>query len=577
MLCAAGTQCQDAAFLSTSMRAPRGMPALYPPHAERRLAILSALHRVASLYGYAAIDTPVCEPRAAFVRSLGDASDIVAHKEMYALDGTDLVLRPEGTAGVVRSLVHDPAGAALLKSSRGAELRLRYAGAMFRRERPQRGRLRQFTQFGVECIGSSDKHGTDAAASASSALTDAECIAMAAHALEAAGVRLADGAVRLAVNTLGDAPSRARYARALAAHLAPRRARLSSASRERLDRGTTAAVLRILDSKREEDRQVVEEGAPRLRDFLTDAALARFDRVCAALERLGVRGFAVDERLVRGLDYYAHTVFEFIAAAGDGATAEAGEADAASEVAGGGGGGGLGRSQGTVLAGGRYDSLVEAMGGPAGVGGIGWAAGIERIELLLEAQQQQEEERERAVTETRRVAVNCVYVAAVTMSAKATTAVTAADGDESNGGASGKRVTNDAIVMQAAECAAALRRGRAPADDRASNDAATATATMTTAASADDRDADRGIRTILPPARTQLRKHLRAATECGARLALIVGEDEMRSGALCTLKRMDTGAQWPIWTRDQRNCSSSLSCLSRMVHAVRQALRAPYE
>ncbi len=239
-----------------------------------------------------------------------------------------LTLRPENTAGVARAFISGELGQLL-------PLKFFYAGPMFRHERPQKGRLRQFHQIGVELIGVPEPLG------------DIETIGLGAHILDALGVL---GRTTLELNTLGDSESRQAYRAALRDYLAARRDQLSPESRERLERNP----LRILDSKDEGDRRVVQE-APRNTEFLNAASSDFFARVRDGLDAIGVR-YDVNPFLVRGLDYYCHSAFEFT-------TTELG-------------------AQSAVLAGGRYDGLIETMGGPA-TAGVGWAAGIERLAMLV--------------------------------------------------------------------------------------------------------------------------------------------------------------------------------------------------
>ncbi|TVR80469.1 MAG: histidine--tRNA ligase [Rhodospirillales bacterium] len=289
-----------------------------------------AAFAVAERYGYGEIATPAFEFTEVFARSLGDTSDIVA-KEMYTFQdrgGASLTLRPENTAGVVRAVVSN----GLLQQ---VPLKLFYRGPMFRYERPQKGRLRQFHQVGVELIGVAD------------ALADVEVVALGADVLAALG--LADTVV-LEINSLGDSASRATYRERLIAYFAARQDRLSADSRDRLHRNP----LRILDSKDEGDRALIAE-APLITDSLNDESRVFFEAVLAGLDACGV-AFRPNPRLVRGLDYYCHTAFEF--------TTDA-----------------LG-AQNAVLAGGRYDGLVAELGGPP-TPGIGWAAGVERLAMLV--------------------------------------------------------------------------------------------------------------------------------------------------------------------------------------------------
>jgi len=293
--------------------------------------VVATARRVAGLYGLDEWQTPIFEDERVFLRTLGDTSDVVT-KEMYSFEdrgGDRLTLRPEGTAGVCRALVSNGLTQSLPQ-------KVFYAGPMFRYERPQKGRYRQFHQVGAEWIGAAEP------------LADAEAIACARDVLRALGVE--DGVV-LELNTLGDAQSRAAYRAALVAYLEERRAELSAESASRLERNP----MRVLDSKDEGDRRIVAD-APVIGPHLTPAAQAFYDAVRRGLDRFAV-AFRENPRIVRGLDYYSHTAFEF--------TTER-----------------LG-AQGTVLAGGRYDGLVAEMGGPA-TPAIGWAAGIERLSMLVD-------------------------------------------------------------------------------------------------------------------------------------------------------------------------------------------------
>ncbi len=308
----------------------RGTHDLLPDAARRHRHVIETARVMAGRYGYAQMDTPIFEFTEIFARTLGEASDIVT-KEMYTFTdkGDDrITLRPEGTAGIVRALLSQGLVQHL-------PLKYFYAGPMFRYERPQKGRLRQFHQIGVELLGVAEPLG------------DVEVVAMAASVLQALCV--ADRSV-LHLNTLGDSESRRGYRAALVDYLSGYRDQLSHDSKTRLN----VNPLRILDSKDEGDRRIVAN-APHITEYLTAAAADFFTRVQEGLDRLGI-DYALDVRLVRGLDYYCHTAFEFITDA-------------------------LG-AQGTVLAGGRYDGLVEIMGGPA-TPGVGWAAGIERLAMMV--------------------------------------------------------------------------------------------------------------------------------------------------------------------------------------------------
>ena len=308
----------------------RGTHDLAADEMRRHRHVVEHARLLASLYGFAEVATPIFEFSDVFRRTLGDTSDIVT-KEMYTFtdrSGAELTLRPENTAGVARAVIGGAFG-------ERRPVKCFYAGPMFRYERPQRGRLRQFHQIGVELIGAAEP------------LADIEVIALGAHLLEALGVL---DSVTLEINTLADEASRRAYRTALVAHLEAHADALSDESRERLRRNP----LRVLDSKDEGDRAVLAE-APAIDAHLSPDAAEFFDTVCEGLNGLGI-AFLRNARLVRGLDYYCHTAFEF--------TTEA-----------------LG-AQGAVLAGGRYDGLVETMGGPP-TPGVGWAGGIERLAALV--------------------------------------------------------------------------------------------------------------------------------------------------------------------------------------------------
>ena len=307
----------------------RGTRDLIGEDSRAHLHVMETARAVAGRYGYGPIETPVFEFTNVFARTLGETSDIVT-KEMYTFEdkgGDSLTLRPEGTAGIAR---------AVLSGGLQNEMPLKwcYAGPMFRHERPQKGRLRQFHQIGIELIGVGEPVG------------DVEVIALAAATLDALGIL---PATTLELNTLGDVESRDAYCAAFVAYLEDFRDRLSEDSQLRLERNP----LRILDSKDNADRAIVAE-APSLADYLTSAAQGFFDAVRGGLDGLGIT-YEINPRLVRGLDYYCHTAFEFT-------TDQLG-------------------AQGTVLAGGRYDGLMEMMGGQP-TPGVGWAAGIERLSML---------------------------------------------------------------------------------------------------------------------------------------------------------------------------------------------------
>ena len=313
------------------MQPVRGTHDLVADEMRRHRHVIDHARALGARYGFAEVATPIFEFSEVFRRTLGDTSDIVT-KEMYTFTdrgGTELTLRPENTAGVARALIGGAFGDR-------RPFKCFYAGPMFRYERPQKGRLRQFHQIGVELIGAPEP------------LADIEVIALGAHLLETLGVL---ESVTLEINTLADEPSRRAYRGALVAHLEAHEDALSEESRQRLRRNP----LRVLDSKDEGDRAVLAD-APLIDAHLSAEAAAFFDTVCSGLSGLGI-AFTRNARLVRGLDYYCHTAFEF--------TTEA-----------------LG-AQGAVLAGGRYDGLVETMGGPP-TPGVGWAGGIERLAALVD-------------------------------------------------------------------------------------------------------------------------------------------------------------------------------------------------
>ncbi|MFZ5792715.1 MAG: histidine--tRNA ligase [Pseudomonadota bacterium] len=314
----------------TTLQPVRGTHDLLPDEMRRHRRVVDTAREVAERYGYLEIETPIFEFSEVFQRTLGDTSDIVT-KEMYSFTdrgGERLTLRPEGTAGVARAFIS--AGLA-----QHLPLKFFYQGPMFRYERPQKGRLRQFHQIGIELLGVAAPAG------------DIEVIAAGYAILVALG--LADR-ILLEINSLGDAASRQAYRTALVRYFEAHRDRLSADSRERLERNP----LRILDSKDEGDRRLIAE-APLFGDFLTAESRDFFAAVTGGLDELRIP-YRINPRLVRGLDYYCHTAFEFVTDA-------------------------LG-AQGTVMAGGRYDGLIEAMGGPA-TPGVGWASGIERLAMML--------------------------------------------------------------------------------------------------------------------------------------------------------------------------------------------------
>jgi histidyl-tRNA synthetase len=309
----------------------RGTHDILPDAHRRHRRVTEAAAAIAGRYGYQEIATPVFEFTDVFQRTLGETSDIVT-KEMYTFTdraGESITLRPEFTAGIARAFISGG-----LKQN--LPLKFFCRGPIFRHERPQMGRQRQFHQIDVELLGIAEPLG------------DVEVIALGAQILDALGLT---DKVTLELNTLGDAESRKAYRAVLVKYLEGFKDKLSADSRARLERNP----LRILDSKDDGDRQVIA-GAPLLADHLNDASKAFFERVKEGLAAAGV-AYTLNTRLVRGLDYYCHTAFEF--------TTET-----------------LG-AQGAVLAGGRYDNLIQAMGGPA-TPGTGWAAGVERLALMID-------------------------------------------------------------------------------------------------------------------------------------------------------------------------------------------------
>ena len=314
-------------------QSPRGMHDIMPAHTAHWQYVETVLRRWLHTYGYAEIRFPIVEHAELFKRSIGEVTDIV-EKEMFIFadrGGEELALRPEGTAGCVRAgLQHD-----LLYNK---IQRLWYMGPMFRYERPQEGRYRQFQQIGIETFG---MPGPD---------IDAELIMMSSQLWTALGVT----DVTLQVNSLGSSESRARYRAALVDYLTLHEGELDEDSRRRLTRNP----LRVLDSKNPALRPILD-AAPTLNDYLDEPSQTHFACLCALLEQAGVP-YQVNPRLVRGLDYYGKTVFEWVTAA-------------------------LG-AQGTICAGGRYDGLVEQLGGRA-TPAIGMAIGLERLLLLLDKQQ----------------------------------------------------------------------------------------------------------------------------------------------------------------------------------------------
>ena len=315
-----------------AIQSVRGMPDILPEQAGAWRYLEQQAQRIFGAYGLTQIRTPIVEDTALFARSIGDVTDIV-EKEMYTFEdrsGDSLTLRPELTAGVVRAAIEH----GLLHNQ---TQRLWYQGPAFRHERPQKGRYRQFHQIGVECFGIAD------------AAMDAELIEMTDQLWKQLNIR---DAVTLELNSIGSPEARARYRAALVDFLSSRKDQLDEDSRSRLDR----SPLRILDSKNESTQALLGD-APSLMDYLTDDDREHFAVLTHALEDAGI-DFTINPRLVRGLDYYGRTVFEWTTTA-------------------------LG-AQGTICGGGRYDGLVEHLGGRS-TPGVGCALGMERVVLLMES------------------------------------------------------------------------------------------------------------------------------------------------------------------------------------------------
>ncbi len=312
-------------------RRVRGTQDIFGDEQRRFAHVLATFERVRALYCFQRIDIPVFESTAVFARSLGETTDVVS-KEMYSFEdrgGDSLTLRPEFTAGIARAYLTEG-------WQQFAPLKITTSGPVFRYERPQKGRFRQFHQIDAEVIGAAEP------------AADVELLVLADQLLRELGI--AEG-VTLQLNTLGDAATREAWRAALVAHFEAHRDVLSEDSLTRLEKNP----MRILDSKDPKDRPIADS-APDIDAYLTPEARAFFNAVTAGLDAAGV-AWERNARLVRGLDYYRHTAFEFV-------TDRLG-------------------SQGTVLAGGRYDGLIGSLGGPE-TAGVGWAAGVERLAMLLD-------------------------------------------------------------------------------------------------------------------------------------------------------------------------------------------------
>ncbi|WNZ95332.1 histidine--tRNA ligase [Streptococcus iniae] len=317
------------------LQKPKGTQDILPIEVAKWQYVENVARETFKTYNYGEIRTPMFEHYEVISRSVGDTTDIVT-KEMYDFhDKGDrhITLRPEGTAPVVRSYVENKLFAPEVQKP----VKVYYIGSMFRYERPQAGRLREFHQVGVECFGSANP------------ASDVETIAMAYHLFDTLGVK----DVTLHLNTLGSPESRLAYRQALIDYLSPMRQQLSKDSQRRLDENP----LRVLDSKEKEDIVAVEN-APSILDYLDEASQAHFDAVREMLDMLNIP-YVIDTNMVRGLDYYNHTIFEFITR--------------------------VDQTDLTICAGGRYDGLVSYFGGPE-TPGFGFGLGLERLLMILDKQ-----------------------------------------------------------------------------------------------------------------------------------------------------------------------------------------------
>lgn len=315
----------------TPVQPVRGTQSLLGEDADRLATVVAAFDRVRRLYGFRRVEMPTIEHTAVFARTIGETTDVVS-KEMYSFEdrgGESITLRPEFTAGICRAYLSEG-------WQQYAPLKVATHGSAFRYERPQKGRFREFHQLDAEIIGAGEPQ------------ADVELLALADQLLKELGI---DGAI-LQLNTLGDPETRAAWRDALHEHFTAHKDALGEDSRTRLERNP----LRILDSKAHQDWPVIDS-APVIDDFLTPETSDFFGKVTEGLDAAGI-AWDRAPRLVRGLDYYRHTAFEFV-------TDRLG-------------------AQGTVLAGGRYDGLVEALGGPH-TPAVGWAAGIERLAMMIGA------------------------------------------------------------------------------------------------------------------------------------------------------------------------------------------------
>ena len=319
----------------SKLQSPRGTHDLFAEEQNKFNFITGLAKDIAQDFGFSQISTPIFEFSNVFQKTLGDTSDIVS-KEMYEFKdrgGESLTLRPEGTAGIARAFISNGL-------TRNIPLKWFYSGPMFRYERPQKGRTRQFHQVGVELLGAKDYK------------SDIDVITLSYHFLKELGL-YAKGNTILEINSIGDSESRRSYREKLVNYFTPLKSDLSEDSQTRLD----VNPLRILDSKSAGDQKLIAT-APTLKDSLNDESKLFYDNICNTLTSLNIP-FEENTNLVRGLDYYSHCVFEY----------------KNSDIG----------AQSTILAGGRYDHLIKMMGGPE-VPGVGWAAGLERLMLSSDFQ-----------------------------------------------------------------------------------------------------------------------------------------------------------------------------------------------
>ncbi|MBU5265804.1 histidine--tRNA ligase [Virgibacillus proomii] len=319
-------------------KAPRGTADVLPEDAKKWQFIESTIKQICHQFHYEEIRTPLFEHTEVFQRGVGDSTDIV-QKEMYTFEdrgGRSITLRPEGTAPVVRAFVENK-----LYGLANQPTKLYYFAEMFRYERPQKGRMRQLNQFGVEVLGSADP------------AVDAEVIDLAMSCYQALGLK----SIKLVINSLGDKESRAKHRKALIEHFTPYKGELCSDCQQRLETNP----LRVLDCKKDREHLAMQS-APSILDYLNDASQDYFEQVKAYLTLMGIE-YEVDKNLVRGLDYYNHTAFEIMS-----------EAEGFGAIT-------------TLAGGGRYNGLVEELGGPS-TPGIGFGMGLERLLMALKAENQ---------------------------------------------------------------------------------------------------------------------------------------------------------------------------------------------